>query len=376
MSEPAHAIYAPSSAFRWIPCTASAEGVAALPSHLTESGEEAEQGTAAHEEIERILGHLNSVPVVGGGDFIAHVEILNHDHPAAYGIALVVDFARQLAVATPGRFWIEQRVRLTDKIWGRCDVAHWHEESATLTIVDYKNGFLDVQAVENEQLRIYAAGSIFTHNLPAKWIRYVVVQPNSFMPVERVKQWVESAADLYAFAERTAKIPDGPKSFAFGEHCRDCPLFGMCPPTKDILLHLGAMMAKPAAEVPADKIAIYTATRKPIEHFFDALWKHGTKLALAGNVPPDTKLVTSQKHRAWKDPAAARAAVLAQLGTDGLDPPTPAQAVERGLPEATVDTLSARPPGGPALALTSDKRAPWVPKSAATMFAGVTGGVK
>ena len=180
MSE--HAIYAPSSAHRWIDCTASASGIAALGEQ--EPGVEAIEGTAAHEELERILSKSGEP---------------DPDHPAAYGIALAIDYVRQLP---PGRMYVEQRVRLTDHIWGRCDVAHWHEESATLTILDLKNGFVNVEAEQNPQLRIYAAGSIYTYKLPAKHIRYVVVQPNSFLPVPRVKQWVESADDLFRFAER------------------------------------------------------------------------------------------------------------------------------------------------------------------------------
>jgi hypothetical protein len=54
-----------------------------------------------------------------------------------------------------------------------------------------------VDVEENEQLRIYAAASMFTHNLPVKWIRYVVVQPNDWRPfVPRVKQWHEPVETL------------------------------------------------------------------------------------------------------------------------------------------------------------------------------------
>lgn len=372
----AHAVYAPSSAHRWIPCPASAPGIAALHRvHPDESGEEAIEGTAAHDEIERCLGELNGMHV-GQGEFEMGAFPVNARHPAAHGIALVLDYVRQLVTGTPGRLWIEQRVRLTDKIWGRCDVCHWHAESGVLTIVDYKNGYVDVDAVENEQLRIYAAGSIYTHNLPAKWIRYVVVQPNSFMPVPRVKQWPESAESLFAFAASTAAIPDGPQTFAasVGEHCRDCPLFGACPTSKDVLLQLQTMIARPAVEVPPEQVALFMACEKPIDHYFKALWKHGTAQALKGNVPPGMKVVTSTKHRQWKDVNAARKFVLERKGVDALDPPTPAQAEEKlGL---DITGLADRPPGGPALAFESDKRPEYKPKSAAEMFAGVVGGGK
>jgi hypothetical protein len=294
---------------------------------------------------------------------------INLDHPAAYGIALVLAYIRGLP---PGRLWIEQRVTLTPQIWGRCDVAHWHADSATLTIVDYKNGYVNVEAEENEQLQIYAAASIYTHNLPAKWIRLVVVQPNSFSPVPRVKQWPLSAESLFAFAQKTAAIPTGPLAFVAGQTCTYCPLFGRCPASQDVLVRLGTAMANPAEGVHASQIALFKAMEKPIADWFKGLDKAGTKAALAGNVPPGMKLVETNKHREWIDEAAARAAVIAAYGVEALSPPTPAQAEELGLPG--VETLARKPEGGPALAFETDSRKAWEPKSAAKMFAGVTGG--
>jgi hypothetical protein len=199
----AHAVYAPSAAHRWAMeggCSASAEAIAHLGEQ--EEGEEAAEGTEAHDEIERVLG-----PLAEYG--LAELDEQSREHPAAYGVALVFDYVRRLMRHNDDRVWIEQRVRLTDQIWGRCDVAHWSPQTGVLTIVDYKNGYVGVDAEENEQLRIYAAGSIYTHNLPAEWIRYAVVQPNDFRPVPRVKQWHEPAASLFAFAQRVAAIPHG-----------------------------------------------------------------------------------------------------------------------------------------------------------------------
>jgi hypothetical protein len=361
----AHAVYAPSSAHRWIHCTASAEAIAQLGEQ--EEGEEAAKGTQAHEEIERVLGPYSGD---GLGLWLEKPEHLavNPDHPAAYGVALVLDFVRQLP---PGTIWIEQRVRLTDKIWGRCDVCHWHPESATLTIVDYKNGFVNVEAEWNEQLRIYGAGSIYTHGLPVKWVRYVVVQPNSILPVPRVKQWIESADDLFAFAQHAAAIPDGPKTFTAGEQCKYCPLFGRCPASADVLLKLGAMLANPPDTVRPEQVATFKACEKPIKDWFTALDKAQTKKALAtGNPPPGMKLVTATKHRDWKDENAARAYIAVECGIEALSPPTPAQA-EKLVPKEWVEANSHRPPGAPVLAFESDKRPEFKRPSGVEMFAGV-----
>lgn len=365
----AHAVYAPSSAHRWTVCTASATAIAKLGEQ--EEGDEAAEGTRAHDEIERVLG-----PYSGDGLGLwlerddTLIEPMDSDHPAAYGIALVLEYVRGLA---PGTLWIEQRVHLTEQIWGRCDVAHWDPASETLTIIDYKNGFVDVDAVENEQLRIYGAGSIYTHKLPARWVRYVVVQPNSFMPVPRVKQWLESAEDLFAFAERTAAIPRGPLTFQAGENCKYCPLFGRCPASQDVLLKLNVMLANAPDAVRPDQIAMFKACEKPVVDWFKGLDKAATKVALAGSVPPGMALVTGTKHRAWKSEAEARVAVIGALGEAALELPTPSQAEKLGMAKTEVAALAETPEGGPVLAFASDKRKPWAPKSSAEMFKGIPG---
>lgn len=347
----AHAVYAPSSAHRWTVCTASATAIAALGDQ--EEGEEAAKGTAAHEELERVLN---------GGD-------PDTEHPAAYAVALAIAYVKGLP---PGKMWVEQRVHLTENIWGRCDIAHFEETSGVLTIVDLKNGFVDVDAVENEQLRIYGAASMFTHRLPVKWVRYVVVQPNSFMPVPRVKQWIEPAEDLHAWASKIAAIPRGELTFKAGEQCTYCPLFGRCPASKDVLVQFNSAIANPADQVRSDQVAMFLACKKPIDDWFKALDKAATKRALEGKIPAGMKLVTTIKHRAWKPTVidALKEEIATKHGVKALDLPTPAQAEK--LAGIDVESLSDRPDGSPTLAFESDKRAPWKPKSVEEMFRGVS----
>lgn len=366
----AHAVYAPSSAHRWTVCTASAEAIARLPEQ--EEGDEAAEGTAAHEEIERVLGPYSGA---GLGWWLENpntlIAPLDHEHPAAYGVALVLSYVRGL---TPGTLWIEQRVALTDQIWGRCDVAHWDAAGQVLTIVDYKNGHVGVDAEENEQLRIYAAATMFTQKLPVKWIRYAVVQPNDFRPVPRVKQWHESVETLYAWAGKVAAIPRGPKSFVAGEQCTYCPLFGMCDASRDMLTNIGAVIAglMQPDQIRPEQRKFFLACEKPIKDAFkNATEKAWLKEALAKGAPEGLKVIESQKHRAWQDPVAARALIVERLGADALDLPTPAQAIERGIPEDIVKPMAPRPDGSPVLAFASDKRPEFKRKSATEMFAGV-----
>jgi hypothetical protein len=369
----AHAVYSPSSSHRWIECTASAEAIQHVPPHddLYGNGEH-DTGTEAHAEIERCLGMCDGEGEgVGGGDFLALVEDVNPAHPAAHGIALVLAYVRQLVTVTPGRLWIERRVFLTADIWGRSDVFHWDAVNQILTILDYKNGYIDVQVEANSQLRIYGAAVILTHKLPAKWIRYVVVQPNSFQPVPRVKQWIESADQLYGWANAVSKIPSQPKAFKAGEHCDYCPLFGQCPATKDLLQHLTSVFANRPDRIPPQYIKQIAALKKPIDHWFNAFEKHALKQALGEGIQPGMLIVTGVKHRQWNDVDMARNYVLSKKGVKALSPPTPAQAEAMGL---DVSGLVDKPEGGPVLAFEGDPRKPWKPKTATEMFASVLSG--
>lgn len=365
-----HAVYAPSSADRWAEkdgCSASAEAIAAIKQVVPdESGEEAQKGTDAHSEMERVLA-----PIATGQPYTA-ADLATLDGTDNVGVALMVSFVRQLP---PGRLWIEQRVALTDQIWGRADAIHWHDESATVTVPDLKDGFVGVDA-DTLQLLIYAAAAIYTFKLPAKWIRTAIVQPNDFRPgVPRVKQKIYSADQLFAEAQRIAAIPLSPKKFKAGESCTYCAAFGLCEASKDLLAQVGALIAglmRPDQVTPAQR-ALFLSCQKPIADAFKNALKPWTKEALNGTIPDGMKLVTGDKRRAWKDEATARAKIIAAKGVDALELPTPARAEEMGI---DITGLADKPEGGPVLAFASDTRKPWKTRSVAEMFGSLKGSDK
>jgi Protein of unknown function (DUF2800) len=373
-----HAIHAPSSAHRWPYCPGSAYAIARLDDYYgpEEDGEESADGTAAHDEIDIMLKPLSGM-LATAEDFDQLANPVPMHHPAAYGLALVRDLVRKLLVQAPRVIWIEQRVTLTGKIWGRCDIFLWEPISRTLTIIDYKNGMRAVDAEENEQTGIYAGAVIRTHNLDPVCVDYFIVQPNDWREfVPRVKLWRESRDDL---EKRLARFIAASEQtyLAAGPHCRDCPLFGVegCEPSKDMLLQFAPVIAgfvRPA-DVRPEQVALFFALEKPItdaiKNFKSAWSKSAVKADIA---PPRMKFVAAEGHRKWNDEQAAAKA----LGLDNLPGfvklPTPAQAEEAGF---DVSALASKGKPFKTLAPADDRRKTWVKPSAETMFAATIKGL-
>jgi len=358
-----HAVYAPSASHRWIPCTASPEAIASLgPQERTA---ESKEGDEAHSELERVL---NTALDEG-----LSLDLINWDHPAARGVALALDYVRQLFKHQSDVFYVEERVILTPQIWGKLDVGHWSNKTQTITVVDFKNGQRAIDVEENPQLRIYAAALMFTHKLPAKHIRYALVQLNDWRPyVPRVKQWLEPVESLYAWASHIATIPTTAKRFVAGDHCRNCPLFGKCEASHDLLKQIAVALMSDPKEVRPDQIAMILHQKKPIEDWFKGLEKAATTQALKGKPPAGMNLFTATKHRTWINEENAFKALVAQKGFDAalkmLKMPTPAQAQDAGM---NIEGYAQKPEGGPVIGFANDKRQPWKQKSAEEMFGAV-----
>ena len=153
-----HARFAPSSAHRWLNCTAGVDAASRYDDPPSEAGQE---GSAAHFLLERCLvdggqpsDHLGRTIVVKERG-VERKFLVTRD--MARDVALGVDTVREIA-SHPGVSGVEARValeRVDPDLWGTTDLWHWGQDGV-LTIVDFKFGRRDVDVVGNEQLMIYA----------------------------------------------------------------------------------------------------------------------------------------------------------------------------------------------------------------------------
>ena len=328
----AHAKFAPSSAYRWLSCPFSATAAAGLPNP---ESEESAEGTRVHALVEAALE--GAATHCGEPDDIQ------------YAVDLVVAYVRQLPDTD---YYTEHKVVLSDHVWGTVDF--FSPDPYVATLLDYKNGAMDVQVEGNSQLMTYAASVLEQHG-PSKFYRLVIVQPNSRTSGEQddVKQWIATLAQVEEHRER---VLDAVRRGLAGEapqpgrHCRYCPVFGNCPATRELLPFILTVITLHPMEVPTDIAVRVLRTIKGMEDWRKGLEKDLMRRIAAGQTVPEGHVGLNPVHRRWTDETAAKTELMGLFGLAGVDPVSPATADKMGPSgKALVSRLAYKPPGNPAL---------------------------
>ena len=331
----AHAKLGPSSADRWMTCSASVE----LIDRLTEDGKiapdstsvYAAEGTVAHEIREMCLNlgldphhFVGRVMSADGFTFTVTEDMASH-------LQTGIDWVREMTQAPD----VEIRVDLSHWLpgqFGTCDTG-WIS-GGTLYVSDLKYGQGEnVEAVGNRQIRIYALGYWAYKGFPH--IDRVVLnidQPRA----GGMKFWEISADELFAFAKDEvvpafAAIDSGETSFAPGSKaCRWCPVKGVGCPARDQWL-LDMIAADPDAfndDEPRFPSVITPERRwhivrhaKDIREWLAKLHEDSLTDALAGNPDPGSKAVEGDLgDRYFTDQEAAKRILVGALGRHAFKP--------------------------------------------------------
>lgn len=379
-----HARFAPSSAHRWLNCSASVDVVTRYPDPPTEAKQE---GTAAHFLLERVLvdggsphDHLGKTIVVKEQGverrFVVTREMAND-------VAIGSDTIRDIA-KTPGVSGVEAKVDLgfiDVGMFGTTDLWHWGQDGV-LSIADFKYGRLDVSAERNEQLMIYAAGvyealkkelvARCNPNVPEPHqITLYIIQPRSVFPTPRVKVWSFPASEIEAVIDRAQDMimeANRTPRFRAGPWCRHCPALGECPVTENNLKDVPALLG--TVDMTVSDAAHILLRKDMLEKIVERAEKVMLDALLSGRYKSDDfPLITKTKHRQWRDKDLAKQRLVEEIGPQVLEPPTPAAAEKLGKEaKKIVQELSFSPPGDPAVGRAGDKRAAYLPKSAEAMF--------
>jgi hypothetical protein len=215
------------------------------------------------------------------------------DNPYS-GIELYVDRVKTTAERKGATLWVEKRVYLTEQIHGTPDAVVAHKK--TVDVFDLKYGYNKVEAKDNSQLLIYAAGAIKTYELKPTTVNMHIVQPraggirSASMPIKlfwaRVNAITEAADKLLA-------NPEAPRRS--GDHCQYCPAAPICP-ERAVEARIAADMAfRDVREIDEDAMLWAIENKKRIIDWFEQL----NTFAL-DKPPRGYAVVQGQGRRVWR----------------------------------------------------------------------------
>ena len=388
----AHAKLGPSSAHRWLECTAAPGFEQQFPQTTSDY---AREGTLAHEYCE-IAGRLR-FHMITDEEWSKRATALQESElfsPEMYDTALF--YANALADAAlaydqqPAVFF-EVRVPLTDWVpegFGSCDCCMIGGD--TLRIFDYKHGKgVRVDAENNPQMRLYALGAlakfrpIFGDKIHR--VETAIIQPRVTEDISRERLTV---ADLLAWGETVkpkalAAFTGEGAEFHAGEWCRFCAGKAQCRARADgyTALEEFAAMSPDDDKLSEDDIADLLQRGKGLVAWYEDLQNYARGAILAGHAVPGWKVVEGRSRRAFTSTDDA----IAELIKAGYPEPmlyerkplTLAQ-MEKAIGKAKFNDICGAyittPPGSPTLVEESDKRQPY--STAAAEAEALNGGAE
>lgn len=294
-----HAKLGPSSADRWMSCAGSVVLSEGMPN---KSSEFADEGTKAHALAEALL--------VG--------EAAKGDLDMVENVMVYVDYVQSLG----GDLHAEQRVKVTDDLWGTADAVVWQPLEKHLHIVDLKYGAgVPVEVEGNLQLKIYALATLLTFGYPAERVTATIVQPrcpHSDGPVRSATYDVVDLLDFHAdvldaigrvqFAAKDAGNIDlaeqdwDNKFLAPSEKgCRWCLAAPKCPALKSKAQTLAKQVFAPGLPYDPKALADTLDFLPILEGWIKNTREFAYAEAEQGNAIPQWKLVEKRATRKWRD---------------------------------------------------------------------------
>jgi len=295
----------------------------------------AAEGTAAHAlaaiclaEAVHPTGFIGE-EVEGGPGFLVtqemcdavviYTNVVSHELAQTNGGELYVEkgFQISLAAADPG------------EVFGTNDALVYHPQTGRLRIFDYKHGAgVAVSATDNDQLKFYAAGAVFSH---PEWkineVILTIVQPRT-LGEDPVKDWpfpvidlLDFVADLDAGVAKAKAVKmvevngkpcvgDVAGNLNPGSYCRWCDAAAICPAReREILtrakLDFAEITAITADDLPepktldAERLGNILAAGELLSGWMAQVREQVEGLARAGKPVPGWKMVAQQARAKW-----------------------------------------------------------------------------
>lgn len=305
-----HALLSPSASHRWIECPPSVR--------LTEFMEDkpspyADEGTLAHSIAESKLNNY-----LGYTDKSVKCEDTSMDEYTDDYVAFV---AEQMRVLNNPSAFVEQRVdcsKYVPECYGTCDALIISD--GVLHICDLKYGTgVKVDAVGNDQLRIYALGAfeMFSCMYDISTVRMSIFQPRLShcdtweLPVDELLKWAD---EVLVPAARQAWNGEG--EFKAGDHCRFCKAKSNCRKRAEYNLELARYDFEMPATLDNTEISAILAKADELVSWVTDVKEYALRQALSGVTYEGFKVVEGRSNRKYTDENA----VVDTVKSAGYDP--------------------------------------------------------
>ena len=364
-----HALLSPSSAHRWLHCTASPR----LEEHVEDqSSEYAEEGTLAHAICAMKLKLTQGLPT---DEERAEVAALAKYHTGemeeytdTYVSIVLEKFNNAKAKTRDAKLLIETRLDFTDYIpdsFGTGDAVIIAD--GTIEVIDFKYGKgVKVDAYENPQMMIYALGACarFSFDYRIEDVRMTIVQPR----IDSLSEYELHITDLYGWAKNVL-VPAAMKAYRGegeqtpGEWCQFCKVKAQCKAIASKAVKAQEKNPDPLLMTHED-IEEVLPLLPVIKSWLSAVEDYALNQALAGVEWSGFKVVEGRSIRRISDPAEVMN-TLASLGYGMEDYMKPAELkgisdLEKMVGKKKFNELCGgcivKPQGKPTLVPDTDKR--------------------
>lgn len=274
-----------------------------------------------------------------------HAEIISASDDAESIIEFCVQVTSHIITAqtsTP-ELYFETAIDYEDrnlKVTARPDLVIFDAEAGKLTVVDYKTGFVPVEAQDNEQLKIYAHAFCAKQNLLPDRIEGVIISPRL-----RTVEYAEIQYSPDFFASLHTELQKRENRFVVGAHCKNCAALTTCKLFRKTAMKYFEPHLRDGLTSRPEEWRKLIAIARPAIKFFEEILDEAKNYLEMGGTLDGVGLAKSAGRRAWfreitpAEIAQKIGVTLAEI----FDPPklkSPAQ-VEKLLKKEQKDALRA-----------------------------------